>query len=100
MDIETAATTLAPPAPSGTLDAESKPRIDSLALAGFVVSLVGLFLFGVLLGPVAFVLAAVGYRKVTHSGGMLAGRGLAIAGMIIGVIDTAAGIYLLRLLLS
>lgn len=99
-DHEVAATAMAAPPAASAFTVETQPRNDPLALAGFIVSLVGLFLVGVILGPVGFILSAFGHRRVTRAGGELLGKGFAVAGMIIGVIDTAAGIYILRLLLS
>lgn len=64
---------------------------NSLALAGFIVALCSLFLnFAGIVGLVATVLSGVGLSKVKSTG---AGKGFAIAGLIIGIISIIWGIY-------
>ncbi|CAL9566627.1 DUF4190 domain-containing protein [Streptomyces sp. enrichment culture] len=54
---------------------------DGMAVASFVLGLVGLLVFNVVLGPVAIVLAAVALRHGT------ARRGRALLGLGLGVAD-------------
>ncbi|GAA2447128.1 DUF4190 domain-containing protein [Streptomyces glaucus] len=54
---------------------------DGMAVASFVLGLVGLLVFNVFLGPVAIVLAAVALRRGT------ARRGRARLGLALGVAD-------------
>jgi hypothetical protein len=56
---------------------------SKLAIAGFVISCVSIFVFGVI-GAVGVTLSARGFRDARR--GVARGRGLAIAGMIIGTI--------------
>lgn len=64
---------------------------NSIALAGFIVALCSLFLnFAGIVGLVATVLSGVGLAKVKSTG---AGKGFAIAGLIIGIISIVWGIY-------
>lgn len=51
---------------------------NSLAVAGFVLSFLGW------LGVIGFVLSLVALKQIRQSGGLQGGRGLAIAGAIIG----------------
>ena len=64
---------------------------NNLALAGFIVALVSLFInFGGIVGLVATILSAVGLSKVKTTG---KGKGFAIAGLVIGIISIIYGIY-------
>jgi hypothetical protein len=81
-------------------NAVSKPdnsgRMDGLAIAGFVLSLVGLFLFGYICGALGIIFSAIALVRIKRSGGERRGKGLAIAGLIIGIAD----IILLTILLA
>lgn len=93
-----------PPAPYGTAPYGTAPygtapygtpygapsRANGPAIAGFVLSLVGLFiaLFGIIPG-VGIALSAVGLSQATKraaAGELRTGRGLALAGLIIGIV--------------
>ncbi|GGS48386.1 DUF4190 domain-containing protein [Streptomyces griseoviridis] len=63
--------------------ASSRSRTNGLAVASLVCGIIGLFLFNVILGPVAIVLGAVGMRQAAVKGG----GGMAKAGVVLGVID-------------
>ena len=64
---------------------------NGLAIAGFVVSMVSLFInIAGLVGLVGTILSAIGLAKVKEKG---KGKGLAIAGLIIGIIGIVYGIY-------
>ncbi|MEU9200899.1 DUF4190 domain-containing protein [Streptomyces sp. NPDC048332] len=64
----------APAARSGT---------NGFAVASLICGIIGLLFFGVVLGPVAIVLGAVGLRQLSAKGG----TGMAKAGLVLGVID-------------
>lgn len=57
---------------------------NGLAIAGFVCSLVGLFLLGVVLGPLGIIFGGIGLTRA-RSGAP--NRGLAIAAILIGIVD-------------
>ena len=67
----------------GSSSATSGSRTNGLAIASLVVGIIGIFLFPVILGPVAIVLGAVGMRQARVKGG----GGMAKAGVILGVVD-------------
>jgi hypothetical protein len=48
--------------------------------------------FGLILGPVAIVLAVVSRRRIRESGGLTKGEGLALAGLVLGIIGTVASV--------
>lgn len=65
---------------------------NGLAIAGFVVSLVSLLInFAGIVGLVGTILSAVGLAKCKNLNGK--GKGLAIAGLIIGIFSIGYGIY-------
>ncbi len=67
--------------------AEARPAgISGKAIASFVCGLIGVFVLGVVLGAAALVLGYLGKRDTDATPG-LGGRGLAIAGLVLGGID-------------
>ena len=58
---------------------------NGLAVASLVCGLVGLLLFGVILGPLAIIFGAIGLGHANKNEGV--GKGLAIAGLILGCLD-------------
>ncbi|MBV1936226.1 DUF4190 domain-containing protein [Streptomyces sp. BV286] len=67
----------------GGSSATSGSRTNGLAVASLVCGIIGVFLFNVILGPLAIVLGAVGMRQA----GVKGGGGMAKAGVILGVVD-------------
>lgn len=60
--------------------------MDGFAIAGFILSVVSFFILGIPLGILGVILSGVGYGRVNRSGGKLKGRGLAMAGIILGLL--------------
>ena len=58
---------------------------SGMAIASLVVSLLGIGIVGVILGHLAL-------NEINKSNGYMQGRGLAIAGLIIGYLQIAAGV--------
>ncbi len=81
-----------PPPPPGfeQYPAAGPPKTHSKATASLVCGIVGLFLCGVVLGPVAIYLGNTARREIRASGGRLSGDGLATAGIVLGIIAVAA----------
>jgi len=71
-----------------------RPPFSKLAIGGFILSVVGLFIFG-FLGFIGVLLS----RRALHAIrlGTARGRGLAIAGLVIGIV--AAIVYIIQLIL-
>jgi hypothetical protein len=67
-------------------------QTNGLAITALVLGIVGILgnicCFGGILSPVAIVLGFMGRKKADGSGGQVGGRGLAQAGMILGIIGT------------
>jgi hypothetical protein len=74
-------------------------RTNGMALAGFICSLVGLFIFGVVLGVLGVIFSAIGLGKISKDPSKWKGKGMAIAGLIVGIIDIFVWIFILALLL-
>ncbi len=75
------------PGPAGYAGA----RNDGLAIGAVVVGILSLvcswpFCLGILLGPAAGIMGFISRQRVASSGGTLGGGGLALAGLILGVI--------------
>jgi hypothetical protein len=64
--------------------AKAEGATDGLAIAGFVCSLAGLFVAGILLGTLGIVFSAIALSRMGSTGKK--GRGLAIAGIVIGAV--------------
>ncbi|MEF2976142.1 DUF4190 domain-containing protein [Subtercola sp. YIM 133946] len=73
---------------------QGRPPFSGMAIAGFAISCVSLFIFG-FLGIVGLLLSVAALRRIRT--GVARGRGLAIAGLVIGAV--AAIFYLVGLLL-
>lgn len=73
-----------PQAPGRSPMMQTRPPFSKAAVAGFVLGCVGLIVFA-FIGPLATVISRVGLNQIRKHG--LRGRGLAIAGMILGVAD-------------
>jgi hypothetical protein len=76
----------APQVPHPYTPVQKRAPFSKAAIAGFIISCVGLFVFA-MVGPLGTALSGIGLRRARDRG--LRGRGLAIAGMIIGIADFA-----------
>lgn len=71
------------------------PQVEGLGLAGFISSLTGLFVFGIPLGFLAVIFGSVSMGKHRRNPGKFKGRGLAMAAVIIGLVDIIGVLILL-----
>ncbi|WP_199548598.1 DUF4190 domain-containing protein [Streptomyces sp. N35] len=71
-----------------------KSQTNGLAIAGLTCGIVGIFIFNIILGPLAIIFGAVG-RRNAGSGG--SGRGMATAAIVLGVIDVLLFVLLMAL---
>ena len=74
-----------PPIPAG-------PRVSGMAIASLVCGLVGLLCFGIVLAPTAFGLGLAARRSIRSSNGWRTGDGMAIAGIVLGIVGTVLAI--------
>jgi len=61
-------------------------KTSGLAIASFVLSLAGIFCFGFVTGTLAVIFGGVAMRSISKNPG-LKGNGLAVAGLVIGIVD-------------
>jgi hypothetical protein len=81
------------------------PRNDGLAIGalvcGILAGLCGLAgIAGMVLGPVAIGLGVASRRRISRAGGALRGDGLALTGLVLGVIGTAISVFWLVVLIA
>jgi hypothetical protein len=65
------------------------------AIAALVCGIVGLLVFNIILGPLAFVFGLQARRKIRESNGYLKGDGMALTGIIMGPIDVILWVIIL-----
>lgn len=70
------------------------PRTDGLAIAALVLGIFSLvcswICLGVVLGPAAAIMGFISRNRIAASGGTIGGGGLAIAGLVLGIIGFLA----------
>jgi hypothetical protein len=70
-------------------------RTDGLAIGSLICGILSLVCFwplclGVLLGPAAAIMGFISRQRIAASGGTVGGNGLALAGLVLGVIGFLA----------
>lgn len=80
------------------LNTDEPPKLHWAALTGFIVSMVGLLIAPILLGITGIVFSSIGLSKIKKEN--FKGKGFAIAGLIIGIVDVVLIFLILALLLS
>lgn len=73
------------PAPDGT-------KMNGMAVAGFITGVLGIFVLPTLLGALGIIFSAVGLVKVLKNPDIYKGKGLAIAGLICGIVALVIGV--------
>ena len=69
------------------------------AVASLVCAIIGYFFLGIVLGPIAIALATGARRRIREDPG-LGGNGIAIAGLVIGIVDTVLwGLFVLWIII-
>jgi hypothetical protein len=71
-----------------------------MAIGSLVCAVVGLFICGILLEPIAIVLGFVARNRIRESNGALKGEGLALAGIIVGIVGLVLAVVFFFVLLS
>lgn len=70
------------------------PRSSTKAIVSLVLAVVGLLFCPIVFSVAAIILGVLARRDIDASGGLLKGRGLATAGLVVGVIGLVLGIIL------
>ena len=85
-----------PPPPIGyTGAAVAGPRTDGLAIGALIAGILSLVCFwplclGIILGPAAAIMGFISRQRIAASAGTVGGRGLALAGLILGILGFIA----------
>jgi hypothetical protein len=81
-----------PPPPPGyeQYPEAGSPQTHSKAIVSLVCGIIGLFLCGVVLGPVAIYYGNQAKKEIRASGGRYTGEGFATAGIVLGIIAVVA----------
>ena len=82
-----------PPAPGGYAPVAAgyaAPRTDGLAIGALITGILAVVCFwiclGLILGPAAAIMGFISRQRIAASGGTVGGGGLALAGMILGIV--------------
>jgi len=75
--------------PGQTGDTTQPKSGNGLAVASLVCGIIGIFIFSVILGPLALIFGIIGLQRANRGA---KGRGMAIAGIVLGAIATVLGI--------
>ncbi len=73
------------------------PKTSGKAIGSLVCSCIGIFVCGIILGIVGIVLGRSAIAEIDASGGTIGGRGLAQAGIIVGVIALVLSVIVIIL---
>jgi Domain of unknown function (DUF4190) len=84
-----------PAAYAGAGAGYAAPRTDGLAIGSLIAGILSLICFwpfclGILLGPAAAIMGFISRQRIAASGGSVAGGGLAMAGLILGIVGFLA----------
>jgi uncharacterized protein DUF4190 len=75
-----------------------RSHLDGPAVVAFVMGVLSVatsvIVVGIVLGPIAAILGYLSYRRIDSSAGRLRGRGLALAGLVLGIAGLAASLIL------
>lgn len=77
---------------------DSDPKLHWAALTGFICSIVGLIVFPILLGLLGIIFSSIGLSKINKDN--FKGKGFAIAGLVVGIIDVVLIFLIVALILG
>jgi len=77
----------------------SRVPTDGLAIASLVLGIIGIFVAGLILGFLAILFAILSFKNIKKHEGARKGKGLATAGLIIGIAAVLGAAYVIIFLL-
>lgn len=75
-------------------NAAEQVQTDGFAIAGFVTGLIGIFIFGMILGIFGIVFSALALKRIKREPETRKGRGLAIAGLVLGIVALVGAVII------
>ncbi|MBK9981398.1 MAG: DUF4190 domain-containing protein [Saprospiraceae bacterium] len=78
----------------------SQSSTEGFAIAGFVIGIVSVLLISLLFGILAIVFSAISLSKIRKYDGLYKGRGLATAGLVMGIVAVSLWVLVLALALA
>lgn len=88
------------PPMGGYMSPRIQQKNDGFAIASLVCSLVGLCVAGMILGILGIIFGAISIKRINERPYELKGKGMAIAGLIIGIFAFVAAIFILILFMG
>lgn len=73
-----------PPPPPSSSNVTRTAGTNGKAIASLVLGIVGVIIFGIILGPLAIVFAVLAKKEIARTG--QGGNGMATAGLVLGII--------------
>ena len=80
---------------SATVPDQGRPKTSAMATASLVCGIVGILVFGIVLGPLAIIFGAIATNRINEKPLELEGRGMAKAGIICGIVAIALWLVLI-----
>ena len=85
---------------SPTSPVQGAPKTSSMAVASMVCGIVGILVFGIILGSLAIIFGVIAMNRINEKPLEWEGRGMAKAGIICGVIGIVLNIVWLAIVIS
>jgi hypothetical protein len=86
------------------MSAASQPKTSALAIWSLVLGILGILFLLVCISPLfaipAVICAHMAYSRIKRSNGMLAGQGMALAGLITGYVSIALSVFLVPMMMA
>ncbi len=73
---------------------------DGFAIAGFVLGILSILVLGLLFGILAIIFSAISLNRIRKFDGLYKGKGLATAGLIMGIIGLALAVLIIAIALA
>jgi hypothetical protein len=82
----------------GGVNPDDKPRTDQMSIAAMVCGIVGILLpvSGIILSPLAIIFGVIGIRRTSRDS-ELKGRGMAITGLVLGILMVLFGLVVITI---
>lgn len=79
---------------------DDEPKVHGLGLAGFITSLVGLFVSPILLGILSIIFGSIALSKIKKNPEKYKGKGFAVTALVLGIIEVVIIFLVVAILLA